>query len=111
MATEHFLRAGPRQRQVLSLIARGRTDLQIGRDLGISVTTVRTYLVRLYRDNGFCNRTEAVAAWVRLGYEASSVPGQRIVTEVRQRAGREPAPPLSTIRQQQDIGQPYSDSD
>jgi len=74
MATEQFLRAGPRQLQVLALIARGHTDLQIGRDLGISVTTVRTYLVRLYRDNGFCNRTEAVAAWVRLGYEANPDP-------------------------------------
>jgi DNA-binding CsgD family transcriptional regulator len=84
-----FLRAGPRQLQVLALIARGHTDLQIGRDLGISVTTVRTYLVRLYRDNGFCNRTEAVAAWVRFGYEAHPDPSYAAIATTGHRR-REP---------------------
>jgi DNA-binding NarL/FixJ family response regulator len=57
------LRAGRRQREVLSRLARGWTDKQIAADLGISVATVRTYLIRLYRDNGFDNRTEAAVAW------------------------------------------------
>jgi DNA-binding CsgD family transcriptional regulator len=39
--------------------------MAIALELGISVTTVRTYLTRLYRDNGFGNRTEAVAAWLK----------------------------------------------
>lgn len=59
------LRAGPRQREVLSLLAAGLKDAQIGRELGISTATVRTYLMRLYRDNGFENRTEAAVAWTQ----------------------------------------------
>lgn len=64
MAAKRPLRAGPRQREVLSLLARGHTDSQIAQELGISVATVRTYLARLYRDNGFANRTEAAIAWL-----------------------------------------------
>ncbi len=64
MAEKRRLRAGPRQREVLSLLASGHTDIEIAMHLGISVTTVRTYLTRLYRDNGFGNRTEAAIAWL-----------------------------------------------
>ncbi len=64
MAERRPIRAGPRQREVLSLLAQGRTDSQIAMQLGISVATVRTYLIRLYRDNGWRNRTEAAVAWV-----------------------------------------------
>ena len=60
------LRASPRQREILVLLARGKKDVAIARELGLSVATVRTYLTRLYRDNGFSNRTEAVAAWVEM---------------------------------------------
>jgi DNA-binding CsgD family transcriptional regulator len=98
MATD-ILRAGPRQLQVLALVARGHTDLQIGRDLGISVTTVRTYLVRLYRDNGFCNRTQAVAAWIRLGYEAHPDPSNADITATGQ-SRREPVSIQSEAREQ-----------
>lgn len=59
-----LFRAGPRQRQVLVLLANGFTDCQIASELGISVSTVRTHLDRLYRDNGCGNRTEAVVAWL-----------------------------------------------
>ena len=59
------LHAGPRQREILALMARGKSDIQIALALGISAATVRTYLVRLYRDNGFHNRAEAVAEWLR----------------------------------------------
>ncbi len=64
MAAGALLRAGPRQRQVLALLARGKKDVAIAVELGLSVATVRTYLTRLYRDNGFSNRTEAVAVWI-----------------------------------------------
>ncbi len=57
-------RAGPRQRQILELLVAGRTDPEIAVRLGISQATVRTYLIRLYRDNGVANRTEAVAVWL-----------------------------------------------
>jgi DNA-binding NarL/FixJ family response regulator len=66
MTVKTHLKAGPRQREILSLLVLGRADKAIAQELDISVATVRTYLTRLYRDNGFENRTEAVAAWVRL---------------------------------------------
>ncbi len=53
----------PRQRAVLDLALRGLTDKEIATDLGISVSTVRTYLERFYREHGLRNKTEAVAAW------------------------------------------------
>jgi DNA-binding NarL/FixJ family response regulator len=59
-----MLRVGPRQRQVLTLVAKGKKDAAIALELGLSVSTVRTYLTRLYRDNGLTNRAEAVAAWM-----------------------------------------------
>jgi DNA-binding NarL/FixJ family response regulator len=59
----HF-RAGPRQRQVLALVARGKKDAAIASELGVSIATVRTYLSRLYRDNGLSNRAQAVALWM-----------------------------------------------
>jgi DNA-binding CsgD family transcriptional regulator len=58
-----LFRAGPRQHEVLSHLARGLTDSEIALQLGIKVPTVRTYLARLYKDNGFGNRTEAAVAW------------------------------------------------
>jgi DNA-binding NarL/FixJ family response regulator len=64
VALKRSLRAGPRQREVLSLLAHGQTDSQIAMELGISIATVRTYLARLYRDNRFANRTEAAVAWL-----------------------------------------------
>lgn len=63
MTDKQRLRAGPRQRQVLALVARGKKDAFIAAELGLSITTIRTYLTRLYRDNGLANRAEAVAAW------------------------------------------------
>jgi len=64
VAAKRPLRASPRQREVLSLLSHGHTDSQIAVELGISVATVRTYLARLYKDNGFGNRTEAAIAWL-----------------------------------------------
>lgn len=52
---------------MLALIARGKGDVAIASELGVSVSTVRTYLTRLYRDNGLANRAEAVAAWAAAG--------------------------------------------
>lgn len=53
----------PRQQEILDLAVRGLTDKEIAADLRIAVSTVRTYLERLYRQNGLRNKTEAVAAW------------------------------------------------
>ncbi len=64
MLRTRAFRAGPRQRQILELLMEGRTDPEMAMTLGISKATVRTHLIRLYRDNGVANRTEAVAVWL-----------------------------------------------
>ena len=57
------LHVTPRQRQILDLAVRGLTDKEIAVDLGIAVSTIRTHLERLYRENHLRNKSEAVAAW------------------------------------------------
>lgn len=61
--SDRELHVTPRQQQILDLAVRGRTDKEIASDLGVAVSTVRTHLERLYRENGLRNKSEAVAAW------------------------------------------------
>jgi len=53
-----------RQRDVLRLCAQGYTDKEIAARLTLSVSTVRTYLHRLYTRNGLAGRTNAVAVFL-----------------------------------------------
>jgi DNA-binding CsgD family transcriptional regulator len=55
------IRLSPRQRQILELIALGRSDKEIAGLLNLAPATVRTYLQRLYGRYGLHNRAEAVA--------------------------------------------------
>jgi DNA-binding CsgD family transcriptional regulator len=50
-----------RQREVLRLVAAGRTAVQIGRQLGIEHTTVNRHLAEAYRTLGAQDRAHAVA--------------------------------------------------
>jgi DNA-binding CsgD family transcriptional regulator len=50
-----------REREVLALVARGLTDVQLGRRLGISPRTVGKHLERVYAKLGVPNRAAAVA--------------------------------------------------
>jgi DNA-binding CsgD family transcriptional regulator len=50
----------PRQWDLLHLIARGRTNIQIARQLGLSEGTVRTHLENIYGRLQVSNRTAAV---------------------------------------------------
>jgi len=65
-----------RQAQILELAARGHSDKEIARELGLSVHTIRTHLQRLYATENFPNRAAAVGAWVALqaGDKAPSKP-------------------------------------
>lgn len=51
----------PREREVLELVAGGRTNRQVARELGLSPETVKTLLERLYRKLGVRGRAEAVS--------------------------------------------------
>jgi DNA-binding NarL/FixJ family response regulator len=64
-STVRRLRLTPRQSQVLSLIASGLSDKEVGQRLGLAHRTVRTHIDRLLREHGLRSRTEAVAAWLR----------------------------------------------
>jgi DNA-binding NarL/FixJ family response regulator len=59
----HF---SPRQAEIVSLIAGGLEDKEIARQLGVSVTTVRTHLQRLYRQIGVHNRSRATVKWLEI---------------------------------------------
>ncbi|MET8332687.1 response regulator transcription factor [Streptosporangium canum] len=50
----------PREAEVLSLVARGLTNAQIGKALFISETTVKTHLLRVFGKLGVSDRTAAV---------------------------------------------------
>jgi DNA-binding NarL/FixJ family response regulator len=57
----------PRERQVLALMATAATYREIGAQLFIEETTVRTYVKRLLAKLNQPNRTQAVIAALRLG--------------------------------------------
>lgn len=57
----------PREREVLELIARGRTNPQIARQLVVSPGTVKAHTASIYRKLEVANRTEAVARARQLG--------------------------------------------
>jgi DNA-binding NarL/FixJ family response regulator len=57
----HF---SPRQAEIVSMIAGGLEDKEIAHELGVSVTTVRTHLQRLYRQIGVHNRSRATVKWL-----------------------------------------------
>lgn len=65
-------RFSPRQAEIVSLIAAGRSDKQIALALRISQRTVRTQLERLYAANGLHCRAQAVHIWALSGGATSS---------------------------------------
>ena len=63
--------AGPaltaREIQVLTLVGRGRTNADIGRELFIGEATVKTHLIRVFTKLDVDDRTAAVTVAMRLG--------------------------------------------
>jgi DNA-binding NarL/FixJ family response regulator len=56
-----------RETQVLALVAEGRTNADIGRELFIGESTVKTHLIRIFTKLGVDDRTAAVTAAMRRG--------------------------------------------
>jgi LuxR family maltose regulon positive regulatory protein len=50
-----------REREVLRKLAEGRSNQEIARELFISIATVKTHLIHIYRKLGARTRTEALA--------------------------------------------------
>lgn len=57
----------PRETEVLSLIARGQSNAEVGASLFISEATVKTHLVRIFDKLGVSDRTAAVTRALELG--------------------------------------------
>ncbi len=57
----------PRQRQVLSLMAEGKTTREIAYELGLSPFTVKNYIERIYERLGVLDRVQAVSTAMREG--------------------------------------------
>ena len=59
-----------REREVLTLVAAGRTDDQVARELFISVKTVHSHLDRIRDKSGLRRRAELTRLAIRLGLSA-----------------------------------------
>ncbi|MDB4992935.1 MAG: Two-component response regulator [Myxococcaceae bacterium] len=57
-----------REREVTELLAEGASYDEVGRTLGVSTNTVRTYIRSIYDKLHVCSKAEAVREAVRLGY-------------------------------------------
>ena len=64
----------PREREVLQLVARGQTNQEIGRDLTVSVSTVKTHVEHIIAKLGVSDRTQAAVLAAELGLLTPSRP-------------------------------------
>jgi len=76
-----------RQEQILTLVAAGLTDAQIGRRLGLTAATVSKHLTRTYARLGVPNRAAAVGLIGQTKQLAGTSPGTRNPAIVRNAAG------------------------
>ncbi|MEO5337010.1 MAG: response regulator transcription factor [Magnetospirillum sp. WYHS-4] len=58
-----------RQQQVLGLLAQGLSNMEIGRRLGLNLSTVKTHVTGILKALGVENRTQAVLALREMGRE------------------------------------------
>lgn len=63
-----------REREVLGLVAAGRTDEQVAGELYISIKTVRSHLDRICDKTGSRGRAELTRLAVRLGLSGPGTP-------------------------------------
>jgi DNA-binding CsgD family transcriptional regulator len=55
----------PRERDVLALVAEGKTNGEVGAALGLSPRTVGKHLEHVFEKFGVHTRTAAAAVWLR----------------------------------------------
>ncbi len=64
----------PREREVLGLLAHGKTSAEVGVELGVAEETVQTHVRRSMAKLDARSRTQAVASAIRLGWLAEEHP-------------------------------------
>lgn len=62
----------PRETAVLNSLIRGRSNKEIGRELGLQEITVKLHVRNIFRKLGVRNRVEATNAAARLGYGSAA---------------------------------------
>jgi len=67
----------------MALVAEGLSDKEIAFGLGLSTSTVKTYLGRFYRVHGLKNRAQAAAVYVRLQSAGPTHSEQQVASYVR----------------------------
>ncbi|MBX9964484.1 MAG: response regulator transcription factor [Burkholderiales bacterium] len=67
------LKLSPRQMQVLALLVKGRPTKLICRELGISESTAKTHINKIFQTLDVHNRTEAVYATAQLGISIADI--------------------------------------
>ena len=60
-------RMTPREREVLAAVARGISNKQIGRELGLAEVTVKLHLRAIFRKTGAHTRSEAAVLAIKAG--------------------------------------------
>lgn len=94
-----------RQIEVLRLLAAGRSNRDIGKELGISEGTVKQHLYGIYRVLGVTSRTAAIATATQHGLEQHYAargrlllpPSAHFPAQSRGAGGRTPQPPTVTL--------------
>lgn len=62
-----------REKTMLSALARGRTNSELAREIGISINTVKFHLRNLYEKLGFRNRSQAIAFYYSHGQDNAPI--------------------------------------
>jgi DNA-binding NarL/FixJ family response regulator len=68
----HRLRLSERQAQIVRLLVQGKADKQIAYELGVSTSTIRTYMDRLFRRFNLHDRVELIVHVFRCVREQSA---------------------------------------
>lgn len=113
------LKLAPRMLLALRLLAAGKDNAEIAKELGVSLNTAKTHLLRLYERLGATGRAHAVAIGYQQGYltvpspQATSVPPLRSASCLSLRDGGPPtdAALTQTPRQQSPAGRALASGD
>jgi DNA-binding NarL/FixJ family response regulator len=64
----------PRQCQIFDLVVVGRFNKEIAHTLGLSESTVKTHITKLFEKLGVCHRSAVAVAGAKLGLSLVSFP-------------------------------------